>query len=191
MFKINTKSPGFSLLEMLIALLVLSIGLLGVATLQIRGQQFNQVGYLRTQATFLAYDIMERIRINSDDVLNNGNGEEGGYNYPSSGFTNTGPTPQTACASPLNNERDCVCEIGACSPYKDENSSPPYTVLTPNLRDYDLTNWFLLLRETLPDGQARIVWDGAQTQYEITIQWTDIIDRDVNAPEQQQWILQL
>jgi len=43
--KIHKISAGFSILEMLVALLVLSIGLLGVATLQIRGQQFNQVGY--------------------------------------------------------------------------------------------------------------------------------------------------
>lgn len=191
MFKTNLKHAGFSLLEMLIALLILSIGLLGVATLQIRGQQFNQVGYLRTQAAFLGYDIMERIRINSDNLPNNFNGEEGGYEYPSSGFTNTGPTPQTACASPLNNERDCACDIGACSPYRDETNSPNFPVSTPNLRNYDLTNWFLLLRETLPGGQAQIVWDGAQNQYQITIRWTDIIDRDVNAPEQQQWILQL
>jgi type IV pilus assembly protein PilV len=62
--QIHKLSAGFSMLEMLIALLILSIGLLGVATLQTRGQQFNQVGYLRTQATFLAYDIMDRIRIN-------------------------------------------------------------------------------------------------------------------------------
>ncbi len=59
-------SAGVTLLEMMVALLVLSIGLLGVATLQVRGQQFNQVAYFRTQATFLAYDLMERIRVNSD-----------------------------------------------------------------------------------------------------------------------------
>ena len=58
------RSTGFTLLEILIAMLIVSIGLLGVATLQIRGQQFNQVSYFRTQATFLAYDLMDRIRVN-------------------------------------------------------------------------------------------------------------------------------
>ena len=62
--KQNKLSTGFTLLEILIAMLIISIGLLGVATLQIRGQQFNQVSYFRTQATFLAYDLMDRIRIN-------------------------------------------------------------------------------------------------------------------------------
>jgi len=76
MFKqIHKLSAGFSMLEMLIALLILSIGLLGVATLQTRGQQFNQVGYLRTQATFLAYDIMDRIRINPEGNYSSSGGE--------------------------------------------------------------------------------------------------------------------
>ncbi|HDN27906.1 MAG TPA: type IV pilus modification protein PilV [Thioploca sp.] len=191
MFKTKLKSAGFSMLEMLIALLVLSIGLLGVATLQIRGQQFNQVGYLRTQATFLASDIMERIRVNSDNLGNNGTGEEGGYAYPDdSTFTAQGPTPETACSA--NNERDCACDNGQCFPHLDKAQPPAFPELTPNLRNYDLTNWFLLVRETLPEGQARIVWSAASSQYEITLQWTNIIDRgDDSEPEQQQWILQL
>jgi type IV pilus assembly protein PilV len=89
--KIHKFSAGFSILEMLVALLVLSIGLLGVATLQIRGQQFNQVGYLRTQATFLAYDIMDRMRINKDQA-NNGS-------YDSSSMpTSTSDCDTTDCS---------------------------------------------------------------------------------------------
>lgn len=65
MLKFTHKaSGGFTMLEMLVALLIVSIGLLGVASLQARGQQFNYLAYVRTQATFLAYDIMDRIRIN-------------------------------------------------------------------------------------------------------------------------------
>lgn len=58
-------ATGFTIIEMLVALLILSIGLLGVAALQTTGQRFNHAAYLRTQATFLAYDIMDRIRANS------------------------------------------------------------------------------------------------------------------------------
>ena len=61
MFKYNR---GFTLLEILIALLIISVGLLGVATLQVRGQQINFVSYYRTQATFLADDIMDRMQVN-------------------------------------------------------------------------------------------------------------------------------
>lgn len=55
---------GFSLLEVLVALLVLSIGLLGLAALQTTGIKFNQQSYQRTQATLQAYEIIDRMRVN-------------------------------------------------------------------------------------------------------------------------------
>lgn len=55
---------GFTLLEVLIALLVLSIGLLGLAALQTLGLKFNHQSYQRTQAVFQAYDMIDRIRAN-------------------------------------------------------------------------------------------------------------------------------
>lgn len=57
-------APGFSLLEVLVALLVLSIGLLGLAALQTTGLKFSQQSYQRTQATLQAYDMLDRIRAN-------------------------------------------------------------------------------------------------------------------------------
>src|SRR5690606_35939345 len=61
---------GFSLIEVLVALLVLSVGLLGLAMLQIEGLKHNTDAYYRTQATVLAYDIMDRMRANSDAARN-------------------------------------------------------------------------------------------------------------------------
>jgi len=60
----RSTSVGFSLVEVLVALLVLSVGLLGLAGLQMRGLQANQMSYLRSQATQLAYDISDRMRAN-------------------------------------------------------------------------------------------------------------------------------
>lgn len=57
---------GFTMFEMLIALLILSIGLLGIAGLQSKGQQANYEAYVRTQATMMAYELMDRIRLNPD-----------------------------------------------------------------------------------------------------------------------------
>lgn len=59
---------GFTMLEALVALLVLSIGLLGLAMLQVQGMRFNSDAYFRTQATLLAYDIIERMRANIKGV---------------------------------------------------------------------------------------------------------------------------
>ena len=58
------RSRGFSLVEALVALLVLSIGLLGIAGLQLTGMRNNQAAYLRSQAVVLADDILERMRAN-------------------------------------------------------------------------------------------------------------------------------
>lgn len=62
------KSKGFSLIELLIALLVLGIGLLGILALQATSLQHNQSAYLESQAAFLANDILDRMRANKVNV---------------------------------------------------------------------------------------------------------------------------
>lgn len=59
------RSLGFSLLEVLVAMGVLSIGLLGLAALQTASFRFNNQSFLKTQATVRTYDIIDRIRSNS------------------------------------------------------------------------------------------------------------------------------
>lgn len=58
------QSAGFSLIEVLVSFLVLSIGVLGMAGLQLSALKFNQTAAVRSQATFLAYDIADRMRAN-------------------------------------------------------------------------------------------------------------------------------
>jgi type IV pilus assembly protein PilV len=62
------NQSGFSLLEVLIALLVLSIGLLGLAALQTTSLRSNEMASMRTTATQLAYDISDRMRANPAGV---------------------------------------------------------------------------------------------------------------------------
>ena len=61
---------GFTLLEVLIALVVLAVGMLGIAALQARGMQYNTDAYARTQATILAYDMIDRMRTRSYPLSN-------------------------------------------------------------------------------------------------------------------------
>lgn len=60
---------GFSLIEVMISVLVLSVGLLGLAGLQVVSLKQNHNAYLRTQASHLAYDILERMRANRTAAL--------------------------------------------------------------------------------------------------------------------------
>ncbi|NJD05253.1 MAG: type IV pilus modification protein PilV, partial [Methylococcaceae bacterium] len=62
-------TEGFTLVEVLVAVLVLAIGLLGMAGLQAVGLKNNNTAYLRSQATFLAYELADRMRANNA-VLN-------------------------------------------------------------------------------------------------------------------------
>ncbi|HEY4210629.1 MAG TPA: type IV pilus modification protein PilV [Steroidobacteraceae bacterium] len=59
---------GFTLIEALIALVVLSVGLLGVAALQMTGLRASMSAASRTQATYLANDILDRMRANNRDA---------------------------------------------------------------------------------------------------------------------------
>lgn len=61
---IEASSEGFTLLEVLIAILVLSIGLLGLAGLQFSALRNNTQSYERSQAVALAYEIVDRMRTN-------------------------------------------------------------------------------------------------------------------------------
>lgn len=65
----NKKSSGFTLLEVLIAVLILSVGLLALASLQTRGLATGHNAYLRSQAVVLARDMAERIRANNDYAI--------------------------------------------------------------------------------------------------------------------------
>jgi len=61
---------GFSLIEVLISLLILGVGLLGLASLQAVGLQGNHGAYLRSQATLMSYDIVDAMRASPNAALN-------------------------------------------------------------------------------------------------------------------------
>ncbi|MGB0664882.1 MAG: type IV pilus modification protein PilV [Pontibacterium sp.] len=66
----NMTQAGYTLIEVLIALVVISIGMLGMAGLQVSSLKQNQSAYMRSQATLLAYDIVDRMRANIAAVDN-------------------------------------------------------------------------------------------------------------------------
>ena len=74
--KLNLTLPGdrqvsgFSLLELLVTLVVLSIGLLGLGLMQTTGLGLTKTAYARTQAMMLASDMADRIRANEASAAN-------------------------------------------------------------------------------------------------------------------------
>ncbi len=83
---------GFSLIESLVALIIISIGLLGLAALQTSALRNTQMANIASQATISAHDIIERMRSNPTGM------QSKAYNAPSlvansDCYTTTGCTP--------------------------------------------------------------------------------------------------
>jgi type IV pilus assembly protein PilV len=69
-----SRSPqaGFTMLEVLVSILVIAVGLLGMAGLQMQSLRAGHSAYYRSIATQLAYDMGDRMRGNLSGVLANG-----------------------------------------------------------------------------------------------------------------------
>ncbi len=67
--KIGKSKRGPTLIETLLALVALSLGLLGIAALQMTSMRNNRGAHQRAQAASLAYDIADRMRANRDAAI--------------------------------------------------------------------------------------------------------------------------
>ncbi len=91
--ELHTRQRGVGLIEVLITLLVVAIGLLGMASLQARGQQAEMESYQRSQALILLEDMANRMNANRQfrDCYHLGDG----YVGTGSGFAGTGCNTRT------------------------------------------------------------------------------------------------
>ena len=60
----RTRQQGFTLVEVMVALIVLSVGMLGIAALFTQGLSAGRTAIFRTQAVNLVSDLADRIRAN-------------------------------------------------------------------------------------------------------------------------------
>ena len=61
---------GVTMIEVLVAIIVLSIGLLGLAGLQSAGLTYNQSASFRSTATMMTYSILDSMRANRTGAIN-------------------------------------------------------------------------------------------------------------------------
>jgi len=88
------KMSGVGILEILVALVVVSIGVLGVAGLQLTSMKHSSGGYNRFKATLLAENLAARMRTNPAGV------SAGSYNiYDSNSDANCDAKPSPYCQS--------------------------------------------------------------------------------------------
>lgn len=145
----NNNQQGFTLLEVLISVLILSIGLLGIAGLQLTALSNNTSAYNRSIATTLAYDMADRMRANKVAANNNA------YNRAAG----AAPTGAASCIANTCTEAalaafdldEWVCQLGAY------NANDACAALG--------------LQGELPGGDATITRNG--DIFTITIMWDD------------------
>jgi len=154
------------MIEILVALVILAIGLLGMATLMINSMQTNQSASMRSAATLAAYDLAERMRSNMDEEVL----KEGTYKVttaePVSGLTGGITDPAAQC---------------------------PGTCTGKDLAEHDIRVWAYALEKSVPGSKVIIkpedpipvTIDGAiQNQYRlwcIGILWEDTGGANVNS----------
>ncbi|MGB1950270.1 MAG: type IV pilus modification protein PilV [Marinobacter sp.] len=91
------NQKGYGLIEVLVSVLVLAIGLLGLAGLQTQSLRFNNEAYFRTQATLLAMDMADRLRSNFETARTS----PGSYTFAKTEATPTSVTDCSASACTL------------------------------------------------------------------------------------------
>jgi type IV pilus assembly protein PilV len=84
----HNSQQGVTLVEAMIALLVISVGLLGIASLQITAMSQNASSLNHSQAVWMAYNMSDRIRANITE-FNNYNGIDTSGTYSQDCMTNS------------------------------------------------------------------------------------------------------
>ncbi|MCK5832025.1 MAG: type IV pilus modification protein PilV [Methylococcales bacterium] len=150
------KNSGVGMIELLITLVVTSVGLLGLAALQVTGLRNNQFAYNHTQAITLASDISDRMRTNSDAV------KAGNYIQA---------TNNTAYSS-------CLTSAGCSANEMAKNDTYEWHELI--VERLPLGNGLVCIDSTpnSTDTPASPACDGLGKDYTIKIWWDD--DRDGN-----------
>ena len=154
--KIAINQSGYSLIEVLVAVVIIAVGILGIAGLQVISIQQNRSAMIRAEATKYAADILDRIRVNR------------GQTYEI-GIATDPATPQdcrTMACSP-SQMRDFDLNYWKCDiNHKDAAGVDVMTACGLTGLGFKLTDHFI------PGGQGGVVLT-ADNVYEVTIRWKE------------------
>ena len=153
----RNRQSGFTLIEVLVSVVVLSIGLVGVAGLQAVSLKNNQSAFMRSQATALAYDMADRMRANVLSATT-------GLYDPTAAATTSGCTSTSGCSEQQMAENDLAEWNAAIATYLPMGQGYVCVDSTPN----DGTGF--------GDPQC----DGAGTLLAVKIWWDDDRDGAIN-----------
>jgi type IV pilus assembly protein PilV len=181
----RTNPRGFTLLEVLVALLIFSLGLIGIAGLLTVSVVTNHSAYLRTQAIFLAQGMADRMHANPLGLWNN--------SYQLHSIT-TPPTAPTAAAALPSTPQDC----SAASCTYAEVATRDLQQWQNQLRTFLPTAGVAInctVPATVPSNLQLLTLPPYSTTCEIEVSWTQMPIQDQTAaqaavPEIFDWVFQ-
>lgn len=146
------NEKGISLIEVLVSIIILSIGLLGIAGLQAAVLKYQIGTQSRAALAGLFSDIADRIRINSDVAGNNF-------------ITGVNETSQYALAANWSNQQ----ADALTTPNPDCIST---SCTTAERASYDMIAWRQLIRTNIPQGAA-LISGNRSAGFNVTLMWFD------------------
>lgn len=147
------RARGVTLIEVLVALVIVAVGLLGLAGLQVRGLSIQKDAHGRAIATQMALDLADRMRANRDPATR----------VPPAGYAYTAAYP-TGVPTVGNATTDCGA--GAC----DLAEQAQYDLLGSAARD----GWIDRVTQSLPGGWANVQSIDATNQvWNVTVMWVE------------------
>lgn len=137
---------GASLIEVLVAVVISTIGLLALAGVNAAALRYAKLSEYRSTGALLATDIAERMRANRAGVVG------GAYSFVDSFSSQTSPA-------------------AAVSPTCDSSGS---TCTASELAAVDIYQWRRTVRSALPEGSVNLTYNATQVAADVYIAWRDV-----------------
>lgn len=149
------RSAGFSLVEVLISVLILSFGLLGIVGLQVGALQGNRDARQQSIATGLARELAEMIRGNKDVAQ----ASTAADNPFLGDFSGTGlrPAQTSDCLVPGHS-----CPVDAANPVAGQR----------DVARAEMTDWLVRVEEQLPGARVAVCFDAAPYDAQGLARWS-------------------
>ena len=164
------QQRGFTLIEAMVALVVLSIGLLGMASMQVGALRLSTSAYYRSIAATKASELAERMRANLPGVYDN--------DYIIDSAPDCSSAPASLCASGTGETEAALCDTSAMAAF--------------DLYEVSCVDG---IADLLPNGDLSIACNDSDTSdadactdgssFAISVSWQANVDfeRDTENPE--------
>lgn len=154
------REAGTTLIEIMVSVVVIAVGLLGLASMQINALKFQQTASQRSEAIQSSYDLADRMRVNFVFTRPELYANERTANETKYTSKNTYAAGSSSAHTAPNNCNRVVAG-GACT--------------TEQVAANDLADWQLNLKRRLAGGAGYVepVSGTANSTFDVTVMWLE------------------